>query len=87
MSSASAASAREAIVAYLELATDARYEPVKIGRLTLEERPRPWAGAALAFEDSRSAAAAAGVTLRLDRASAPDAEALAGQIRAAAARG
>jgi len=78
-----AAAARPFNLGYLEIAGDARYEPIRrYTGLRLKQRHRPLAGAQVAIRDSRFAGRALGLAFALERGQAPDAAALMGRARA-----
>jgi len=62
-------------IVYVELADDQRYEPVRAyGRVVLEARDHPFAGAQAGLEDARALSRASGVEHQLSRVSAKSAQ-------------
>jgi ABC transporter substrate binding protein (PQQ-dependent alcohol dehydrogenase system) len=77
-----AAAERPAVIGYLELVDDPRYEDRRTAaRFPAQPWGRPFDGARVALEESGFAGAAAGVTLELRRATAGDADALAAELQ------
>ena len=62
-------------IVYVELAEDQRYEPVRAyGRVVLEARDHPFAGAQAGLEDARALSRSSGAEHQLSRVSAKSAE-------------
>ena len=58
-------------IVYVELAADARYEPVRAyGRVVLDARERPFAGAQVGLEDAKALGRASGAEHQLSRVTA-----------------
>ena len=65
-------------IAYMELADDARYEPIRAyGRLVLEARDHPYAGAQAGLDDARALSRAIGAEHKLTRVTAKSAAGMA----------
>ena len=61
-------------IVYVELAADARYEPVRAyGRVVLDARERPFAGAQVGLEDAKALGRASGADHQLSRITASSA--------------
>jgi len=75
-------------IIYIELADDQRYEPVRAyGRVVLEARDHPFAGAQAGLEDARALSRASGAEHQLSRVSAKSAEEMSAAVLKAVGEG
>ena len=71
-------------IVYVELAADARYEPVRAyGRVVLDARERPFAGAQVGLEDAKALGRASGAEHQLSRITANSAAEMSAAIQKA----